>query len=83
MYSRYGHGSGTGTVPPTAGSAGFYVMRRRASRRDVGLILAVNTPFGPVLKVSSVLMALLWLGCTLTGFAAWRPTAGTWSTGAG
>jgi Predicted membrane protein (DUF2306) len=31
-----------------------------------GLILAANTPFGPVIKVSSVLMALLWLGITLT-----------------
>jgi len=37
-----------------------------------GLILAANTPFGPVIKVSSVLMALLWLGITLTGFVMAR-----------
>jgi uncharacterized membrane protein YozB (DUF420 family) len=34
----------------------------------IGLILAVTTPFGPVIKVSSVLMALLWLTFTITGF---------------
>src|SRR5215218_2108263 len=38
----------------------------------VGLILALTTPFGPVIKVSSVMMALLWLGITLTGFAMAR-----------
>ncbi|HJV14950.1 MAG TPA: DUF2306 domain-containing protein [Propionibacteriaceae bacterium] len=37
-----------------------------------GLILAVNTPFGPVIKVSSVLMALLWLGTTVPGFVMAR-----------
>jgi hypothetical protein len=38
----------------------------------VGLILALTTPFGPVIKVSSVMMAVLWLGITLTGFAMAR-----------
>ena len=33
-----------------------------------GLVLAANTPLGPAIKVSSVMMALLWLGITLTGF---------------
>lgn len=33
-----------------------------------GLVLAVTTPFGPVLRVSGVLMAVLWLSITLTGF---------------
>jgi uncharacterized membrane protein YozB (DUF420 family) len=37
-----------------------------------GLVLAANTPFGPVIKVSSVMMALLWLGITLTGFVMAR-----------
>jgi uncharacterized membrane protein YozB (DUF420 family) len=38
----------------------------------VGLVLALITPFGPVIKVSSVMMALLWLAITLTGFAMAR-----------
>jgi uncharacterized membrane protein YozB (DUF420 family) len=38
----------------------------------VGLVLAATTPFGPVIKVSSVMMALLWLAITLTGFAMAR-----------
>ena len=37
-----------------------------------GLVLAATTPFGPVIKVSSVMMALLWLGITLTGFVMAR-----------
>ena len=34
-----------------------------------GLVLAANTPFGPVIKVSSVMMALLWLGITTGSWA--------------
>jgi uncharacterized membrane protein YozB (DUF420 family) len=37
-----------------------------------GLVLAATTPFGPVIKVSSVMMALLWLSITLTGFVMAR-----------
>ncbi len=49
-----------------------YVLAGVLPAGIVGLILAVQTPFGPVLRVSSVLMALLWLGCTATGFAMAR-----------
>jgi uncharacterized membrane protein YozB (DUF420 family) len=37
-----------------------------------GLVLAANTPFGPVSMVSGVMMALLWLVITLTGFVMAR-----------
>ncbi|TMR12980.1 DUF2306 domain-containing protein [Nonomuraea turkmeniaca] len=35
----------------------------------LALVVAVATPFGPVAGASSVVLALLWLGCTLAG---WR-----------
>lgn len=35
----------------------------------MGLVVGIATPWGPVTMVSNVLLALLWLGCTLTG---WR-----------
>ncbi|MEV4807991.1 DUF2306 domain-containing protein [Nonomuraea sp. NPDC049421] len=35
----------------------------------LGLTVGVATPWGPVTMVSNVLLALLWLGCTLAG---WR-----------
>lgn len=35
----------------------------------LGLTVGLATPFGPVTMASDVLLALLWLGCTLTG---WR-----------
>lgn len=34
-----------------------------------GLVVALATPFGPVARVSSVLLSLIWLGCTVAG---WR-----------
>jgi uncharacterized membrane protein YozB (DUF420 family) len=33
-----------------------------------GLVIGVLTPFGPVLRASNVLLALLWLTCTFAGF---------------
>ncbi|WP_203983626.1 DUF2306 domain-containing protein [Sphaerisporangium rufum] len=33
-----------------------------------GLVIGARTPFGPVLAVSNVMLALLWLGCTVTGY---------------
>ena len=33
-----------------------------------GLVIGILTPFGPVLRASNVLLALLWLTCTGTGF---------------
>ncbi|WP_344873735.1 DUF2306 domain-containing protein [Nonomuraea antimicrobica] len=35
----------------------------------MGLVVGLATPYGPVTMASDVLLALLWLGCTLTG---WR-----------
>lgn len=35
----------------------------------LGLTVGLATPFGPVTMASNVLLALLWIGCTLTG---WR-----------
>lgn len=37
-----------------------------------GLIIGAATPFGPILAVSNVTMASLWLGCTLAGYRAAR-----------
>jgi uncharacterized membrane protein len=33
-----------------------------------GLVIGSVSPFGPTIRVSNVLLALLWLTCTLTGF---------------
>lgn len=33
-----------------------------------GLVIGAASPFGPILRVSNVLLAILWLTCTLTGF---------------
>ena len=33
-----------------------------------GLVIGILTPFGPVLRASNVLLAVLWLTCTFTGF---------------
>lgn len=33
-----------------------------------GLIIGIMTPFGPVLRASNVLLAVLWLTCTFAGF---------------
>jgi uncharacterized membrane protein len=33
-----------------------------------GLVIGIMTPFGPVLRASNVLLAVLWLTCTFTGF---------------
>jgi uncharacterized membrane protein len=33
-----------------------------------GLVIGSISPFGPVIRVSSVLLAVLWLTCTATGF---------------
>ncbi|MFI7422093.1 DUF2306 domain-containing protein [Nonomuraea sp. NPDC049684] len=35
----------------------------------LGLVVSLATPFGPVTRASGVVLALLWLGCTLAG---WR-----------
>lgn len=37
-----------------------------------GLAIGAVSPFGPTLRVSNVLLALLWLGCTLEGFRTGR-----------
>jgi uncharacterized membrane protein YozB (DUF420 family) len=37
-----------------------------------GLTLGTVSPFGPMTRVSDVLLALLWLGCTAAGFRAAR-----------
>ncbi|GII66166.1 hypothetical protein Skr01_62510 [Sphaerisporangium krabiense] len=33
-----------------------------------GIVIGALTPFGPVLAVSNVMLALLWLGCTAAGY---------------
>lgn len=33
-----------------------------------GLVIGAISPFGPVIRVSNVLLAMLWLTCTATGF---------------
>jgi uncharacterized membrane protein len=33
-----------------------------------GLVIGVLTPFGPIIRASNVLLAVLWLTCTLVGF---------------
>jgi hypothetical protein len=38
----------------------------------LGLILGAQTPFGPVLRASNVLLALVWLTVTLVGYRAGR-----------
>ena len=38
----------------------------------LGLILGAQTPFGPVLRASNVLLALVWLTVTLAGYRAAR-----------
>ena len=38
----------------------------------LGLILGAQTPFGPVLRASNVLLAIVWLSVTLAGFRAGR-----------
>jgi hypothetical protein len=38
----------------------------------IGLIIGALSPFGPALRVSNVLLALLWLSVTLTGFSRIR-----------
>ena len=38
----------------------------------MGLTLGAMTPFGPVLRASNVLLAIVWLGVTLAGFRAAR-----------
>jgi len=37
-----------------------------------GLAIGAVSPFGPTLRASNVLLALLWLGCTLEGFRMGR-----------
>lgn len=49
-----------------------YVLAGVLPAGIAGVILAVTTPFGPVLSVSGTLMGLLWLSFTLTGFAMAR-----------
>lgn len=34
----------------------------------LGLIIGAVSPFGPTIRVSNVLLAILWLSCTITGF---------------
>jgi len=38
----------------------------------LGLILVAQTPFGPVLRASNVLLALVWLFATIAGYRAGR-----------
>jgi uncharacterized membrane protein len=49
-----------------------YVLAGALPAGIVGLILGVATPFGPFIRVSNVMMALLWLAFTVTGFAMAR-----------
>jgi len=37
-----------------------------------GLVIGAVSPFGPVLRASDILLAALWLGCTISGFRAMR-----------
>ena len=37
-----------------------------------GLVIGAFSPFGPMTRVSNVLLAVLWLGCTIAGFRAAR-----------
>ena len=38
----------------------------------MGLVIGALTPFGPVLRASNVLLALVWLSVTMTGYRAGR-----------
>ncbi|WP_205302507.1 DUF2306 domain-containing protein [Nonomuraea montanisoli] len=38
----------------------------------MGLVVGLATPFGHVIRASNVLLALLWLGCTIAGWRAAR-----------
>jgi hypothetical protein len=49
-----------------------YVLAGALPAGAVGIILGVGTPFGPFIRVSNVMMALLWLAFTVTGFVMAR-----------
>ncbi len=38
----------------------------------IGLVIGALTPFGPVLRASNVVLALVWLTVTITGYRAGR-----------
>ncbi len=46
----------------------IYVFAGVLPAGTLALYVAVNTPFGPVARVSNVLLALLWLAFTVTGY---------------
>jgi uncharacterized membrane protein len=46
----------------------IYVLAGVVPAGVAGLAIGAVSPFGPVLRVSNVLLAVLWLTCTLTGF---------------
>jgi uncharacterized membrane protein YozB (DUF420 family) len=46
----------------------IYVFAGALPAGVCGLVLAVVTPFGPVVAASSIVLATLWLTCTVTGF---------------
>jgi uncharacterized membrane protein YozB (DUF420 family) len=49
-----------------------YVLAGALPAGVIGLILGLATPFGPFIRVSNVMMALLWLAFTVTGFVMAR-----------
>lgn len=49
-----------------------YVVGAVLPAGATGLIIGAATPFGPILAVSNVIAALLWLGFTAAGFCAAR-----------
>src|SRR5689334_2060339 len=38
----------------------------------IGLVIGAVSPYGPTLRVSNVLLAILWLTCTITGYRMMR-----------
>jgi uncharacterized membrane protein len=46
----------------------IYVFAGVVPAGAAGLVIGAVSPFGPILRASNVLLAVLWLTCTLTGF---------------
>ncbi len=50
----------------------IYVLAGVLPAGAAALVLGATTPFGPVAMASNVLLAVIWLGCTLQGFRTAR-----------
>ncbi len=50
----------------------IYVLAGVLPAGAAALVLGATTPFGPVAMASNLLLAVIWLGCTLQGFRAAR-----------